>query len=75
MRFSVPEQELLFNKLDSNKEGFFTYSQFTKLNGDKRSTFLNTYYGGKKIIQPKINTALTQAVVDENMGFRIDTSG
>lgn len=51
LRFSIEEQEMIFNKFDSSKEGLFSYAQFVKLNGDKRSTYLNSYQLGKRILR------------------------
>ena len=48
LKLTVSELEQIFNKFDSKKGGFITYADFVRLNGDKRSTFLNTYTGGKR---------------------------
>jgi|688.fasta_scaffold746743_1 Ca2+-binding EF-hand superfamily protein len=48
LKFTVSELEQLFNKFDSRKGGFITYADFVRLNGDKRSKFVNTYTTGKK---------------------------
>jgi len=42
---------MLFNKFDSDGDGYFTYDDFVQMAGDKRSTFLNAYTGGKKAVK------------------------
>jgi hypothetical protein len=74
LRFSTAEQELIFNKFDSNNEGQFSYAQFVKLNGDKRSTYLNYYQPGKRVLKMK-NGHSVAAIVNHEMGFTLDTTG
>lgn len=74
LRFSIEEQEMIFNKFDSDKEGYFTYAQFVKLNGDKRSTYLNSYQPGKRILRGNHGQSLG-AVIRPELGFTLDTTG
>jgi hypothetical protein len=73
LRFSTTETELIFNKL-SNNEGHFSYAQFVKLNGDKRSTYLNYYQPGKRVLKIK-NGHSAAAIINPEMGFTLDTTG
>lgn len=65
---------MIFNKFDSDKEGYFTYAQFVKLNGDKRSTYLNSYQPGKRILRGNHGQSLG-AVIRPELGFTLDTTG
>lgn len=75
IHLSQHEQEMLFNKLDYNGEGFFTYEKFVRLNGDKRSGVIYVYPPGKRQVASGAEDKGIPANVSKDKGFILDTTG
>jgi len=75
LRFSVDDLQVIYNRFDPTNQGFFTYDEFIRQNGDRRINFLNSY---KPQRRQKKDGELPKGIaadVRDDLGFTLDTTG